>query len=459
MSRITTISVSLLLSALGTSIVHGQDWPTYRHDNRRGGVALKAPQLPLTPLWQRRANVPPLPAWTGPAPWDAFAANDGLQPQRDFDLVYYTTVADGMLYCGSSVDDAVHCIEASSGREQWAFFTGGAVRLPPTIHEGRAYFGSDDGHAYCVDAANGKLVWKVRGGPAGKLIPSNGKLISLWPCRTGVLIEGGKAYCAFSLAPWKESFLCALNASDGQLEYRKSSVGDVYQGPMAAHGTLIVMQGKAPPLAFNLSDGSGAGSYSAASGVRCAITEDGLMILGPKNQKNRDDVVQVIDQKTRRTLTAFNGSDRLLIDGRFGYLHLGEHLIAIDRVEHIELSMRWKELSQRKSTLSKKKGPEKDVQAIEAVEEEIKTVVEAMGRTVRWRLAAEAPHEIIKAGGVLFLGSKNEVAAVDAESGKALWAAKVDGRAHGLTVADGRLFVSTDLGHIYAFGPADDVKR
>ncbi len=229
---------------------------------------------------------------------------------------------------------------------------------------------------------------------------------------------------------------------------------------MAAHETLVVMQGKAPPLAFDPESGAAAGSYDAASGVRCAITDDGLMVLGPNKQNDPDSIVQVVDHKTRQTLAVFTGSDRLLIDGGFGYLHIGGHLIAIDRRKYIELSVRWKELSQRKSTLSKKKGSERDDKAIEAIEKELEKTREAMTKTTQWKLAGEAPCEIIKAGNVLFVGAKNEVTAVDTRSGKALWTAGVDGRAHGLTVADGRLFVSTDLGHIYAFAPpAGDAKQ
>ena len=37
----------------------------------------------------------------------------------------------------------------------------GAVRLPPSLKDNKAYFGSDDGHAYCVDATSGELVWKL----------------------------------------------------------------------------------------------------------------------------------------------------------------------------------------------------------------------------------------------------------------------------------------------------------
>jgi outer membrane protein assembly factor BamB len=44
-----------------------------------------------------------------------------------------------------------------------------------------------------------------------------------------------------------------------------------------------------------------------------------------------------------------------------------------------------------------------------------------------------------------------EVVALRAADGQEIWRSAVDGGAHGLAVANGRLFVSTDKGHIYAF--------
>jgi len=418
--KLTTMRfVCLLGCVFWVSLARAEDWPTYRHDNRRSGVTPAALQLPLVPAWQRKAAVPPQPAWSAPAPWDAYSGNNGLQAQRDFDLVYYTTSAGELVYFGSSVDNAVHCLEASSGKEQWGFFTGAAVRLPPTLHRGKAYFGSDDGYAYCVDASDGTLVWKLRGGPADTLIPSNGKLVSPWPCRTGVLIDGDNAYCAFSLVPWKDSFLCSLNAEDGRVTYRKSSGVNTFQGPMAADGQLVVMQGKAPPLAFEPETGNSVTAYGPASGVRCALLGGGRMAVGPKGQKNRDNLVLVVDRKTRAVLAGFPGADRLLVDGPMGYLHRKGQLVALDLDQHIEMRAR-----QKKST-----------------------------EITQWELLSEAPCELIKAGRLLFVGTKGKITAVDAATGQVTWKTDVEGSVHGLTAAAGRLFASTDLGHIYAFVP------
>jgi outer membrane protein assembly factor BamB len=57
----------------------------------------------------------------------------------------------------------------------------------------------------------------------------------------------------------------------------------------------------------------------------------------------------------------------------------------------------------------------------------------------------------IVAGNTIVAGGDKSVTAIDALSQKTLWSAPVDGIPHGLAVAGGRLFVSTDRGSIYCF--------
>ena len=138
-----------------------EDWPTYAHDNRRSHTTSETLTLPLKEGWIYKSPNLPQTAWTGPAKWDAYAGNDGLQSMRNFDPAFFVTAANGSIYFGYSVDHAVHCLDASSGEEKWVAFAGGAVRLPPTLVGGRAYFGADDGYAYCVDSSSGEEVWKT----------------------------------------------------------------------------------------------------------------------------------------------------------------------------------------------------------------------------------------------------------------------------------------------------------
>jgi len=142
--------------------------------------------------------------------------------------------------------------------------TEGAVSLPPTIGGGRAYFGADDGFAYCIDTSTGKPIWKFRPAKSPRHIPSDGKLISLWPVRTGVLLDGERALFGASLVPWETSYLCSLNAASGEVKF-VTEHGVTMQGAMpAASDSLYVPQGRSAPLRYALADGARGKAYGLA---------------------------------------------------------------------------------------------------------------------------------------------------------------------------------------------------
>ena len=91
------IPLFLILCAVASAT----PWPTYRHDNRRSGVSPQALALPLKETWTHDGGAPQQ-AWTGPAKWDAYSKNDGLQSMRNFDPCHFTTAINGLIYFGSS---------------------------------------------------------------------------------------------------------------------------------------------------------------------------------------------------------------------------------------------------------------------------------------------------------------------------------------------------------------------
>ncbi|MHC4323093.1 MAG: SAM-dependent methyltransferase, partial [Planctomycetota bacterium] len=64
------------------------------------------------------------------------------------------------------------------------------------------------------------------------------------------------------------------------------------------------------------------------------------------------------------------------------------------------------------------------------------------------------------AGNVLFVGGEDKVAAIEASTGKVIWGAPVFGKAYGLSIVNGGLYVSTDKGRIHCFraGEKEDAK-
>ena len=89
----------------------------------------------------------------------------------------------GRMFVAFNDSDKVVALDVETGRELWAFYTDGPVRLPPAAWQGRVYFASDDGCLYCVEAASGRLTWRFRGGPSARKVLGNRRLISAWPAR------------------------------------------------------------------------------------------------------------------------------------------------------------------------------------------------------------------------------------------------------------------------------------
>ena len=83
--------------------------------------------------------------------------------------------------------------------------------------------------------------------------------------------------------------------------------------------------------------------------------------------------------------------------------------------------------------------------------------VNRSNQQVEWGVASAYPYELILAGDTLFAGGDDEVAAISVDDGSVVWTGAVDGRVRGLAAANGKLYVSTDMGSIHVFGrnPAD----
>ncbi len=456
-------TAALLMSSFVTGFLLAgnslaQSWPTYRHDARRSGVTDESLKFPLQQSWLRESKQPPQTAWTGPAKWDAYAGNTDLQSMRNFDPCFFVTASEGSLFFGSSVDDAVHALDAASGKENWVYFTGAAVRFPPTLDSGHAYFGSDDGFAYCCDQKTGKLIWKRQASIKDERITSNRKLISKWPVRTGVLIQNGHAFFAGSLVPWKTSFLFSVNAETGAIDdgYQSEISGVTLQGALlASTKRLYVPQGRAAPLAFSVSNGKSLGAIGEAGGVYCILTEDEMLLAGPSNQKSADSQIRVADGDSGRRLATFSGASQILVSRNLAWIPTIGKLKMLDRSQYVSAQ---RKIDAANAIINNKKLSNASAKAAAKKQREQSEKLKASAW--KWESDCPIPSGIIKAGDAILIGLKDEVRAYSSKTGDLVWKGSVNGNAHGLAVAGGRLFVSTGLGHIYAFesigeSPAD----
>ncbi|MCE5326924.1 MAG: PQQ-binding-like beta-propeller repeat protein [Planctomycetaceae bacterium] len=396
------------------------DWPTYQHDNRRSGKTQSSiDAASLVQAWTWRSPQPPQPAWGGPAKYDAYRNFRPLRSMRNYDPAFHLIVADGSLFFGSSVDDSVHCLDASTGREKWVFTTDAPVRIAPTFADGKIYFGSDDGFAYCLRAGDGSLVWKFRPSPDAQRFLNNGRLIGHWPVRTGVVVDDGTAYFAAGMLPWEDSYLCAVDAQSGRPQGRgryvalhqaapqsgrvENTAGLTMEGAMLISADRIyIPQGRIPPLMFSRKDGRLLGSLTNGGGCFVLLTEDDQVLHGPGN--NSGWITLSAGDSGQKLASFEDGTAAVVHDGTV-YVLTRSTLAAVDRASGSE----------------------------------------------RWKQPCDYPYSLVLAGATLLAGGSDALAAFDAATGLQVWQSSVAGKVHGLALAGGRLYATTDEGAIYCF--------
>lgn len=460
--RVARRSLAALLLLL-TSPLFSDDWPTYRHDAARSGVTEEQLQPPLQEAWTFKSRTPPSPAWPAPAKQDFWNEVRELRPVTTYDRAFQVAVAGDRLYFGSSSDDQVYCLDTATGRVLWTYFAEGPVRLAPMIADGKVYFGSDDGWVYCIDVRDGGLLWKHRPSHPDRWLPGNGRVVSALPVRTGVLVDNGTAYYCAGLFPEQAVFPCALDAATGRELWCLRAENISPQGYLVASPTrLFAPTGRTSPAIFARDTGAALGSLANGGGAFAVLTDD-VLTVGPGTREV--DTVRFADTHTAETIATAEGL-RLVIRGPRGYIQTATALRALDRPRFLELGREYTKETQRSKDLEKHidasggNAPDLQQQYVE-VEQRRAELADAMRACYLWETPHEAPYELILAGNLLFAGGDDHVAAFNTEDGAPVWQAPVQGRAYGLAVSNGRLYVSTDQGAIHCFsadvpaGPPD----
>ena len=447
------------------------DWPTYLHDASRSGITSEKLVMPLKEAWVHRSPHKPRPAWLGPAKGDPYNKKFNLHNRQAFDHAYHViVVGDSVLY-GSSADDQIYCLDAKTGRVRWTYFTEGPIRLAPSFSGGNIFFGSDDGYIYCV-SLSGKQVWKTRLAPRDYRIAGNGRIISAWPVRSGVLVDKGVAYAAAGMFPSEGVYIYALDSTTGKIQWKKE-----HRDERTAQGNLLlsadhlyVPSGRSSPVEYERKTGKqvrvlgglkGPGGNDVG-GTDMSLSGDYLVV-----REGRGGALCLISLRQNNVIKSFAGTKIIITPEKY-FIHGGGKMKAVtpdifninkytsdeqQAIKHIKNLVKQieeqRENARRGKPLTKPLGP---LQEKRAKEDKLLIEVREKIRACKlWERGSESSDALIFAGDMLFAGGKNIVSASNAETGVEVWAHPVQGRALGLAVANGRLLVSTDEGKIHCF--------
>ncbi len=434
-----TLTLAILT---GHQAVSADEWPAYRKDNHRSGIAAEQPELPLSRVWVFKARFPPRPAYEHgypkPTNWEG-----GVEKNRiDFDRSDGVVAVGGRAYFGSVGDGKLYCLKSKSGKVDWTFATAGPIRLAPTVSRGSVYVGSDDGYVYCLDATSGKLRWKFRAAPEDHKVVGNGSMVSLWPVRTGVLVEDGIAYFGAGIFPTEGVYLYAVGAKRGNLIWRNDRGGQKRleqispQGYLLAEGDrLVVPMARLAPGIYDRSSGKmlvklsiyyGGGTFGVLSGSHLFTGWEDVYCFDIRDLKGQQ-------HGTTNHLGRLPGGRMVYRDGVF-YTCAVPH--GAGKSKSVQ-GIKWQPLITKDET-DKDKRRGKPANKPEKM----------------WSTPFDSPESIILAGKTLIVGGKDKVAALNSTDGVVQWSDNVEGNVTYLAFSDGRLYASTDTGQILCYGKA-----
>lgn len=321
-------------------------WTAFGGDNQRSLVSREVLPAHLRLAWTYQPLTPPAPAWPLPRPDNPSAKHYGLEPTLTYDRAYHPVLAENRAVFADHGSDAIVCLDAASGQELWRTSLEGPPRFAPAIAQGRVYAGCDDGYLYCLDFVSGRILWRYQPGDGDRRMVGNGRVVSQWPVRTGVCVDGGVVYLAAGLFPSLGTYLCAVDARDGR-ELWKEKQGISPQGYLLLSPTrLFVPTGRTPFRVFERATGKHLGSLGKTQswgkdlpGGCSALVVNETLATGPGEGGN----IHLFDVQSTETIVRTPGR-ALVVDGRTAFILRDREVAALNRDEYVRgqgLRERW----------------------------------------------------------------------------------------------------------------------
>ncbi len=457
-------------------------WPAWRNDSSHTAVTSATLTPPLWRSWTFKPKAGPRPTGT--------VSKEEPSAIPD-DLTFQVVSGEGLVFFGSSSEDSVYALDLETRQVRWVFSTEGPVRFAPFYDREKLFLGSDDGTVYCLKAATGRLLWKHRAGPSSERLLGNGRLISVWPVRAGVLVHDDAVYFAAGVFSYEGLYVGALRASDGQVVWQKDSIDDriaeTEQGNVSFHGyltvsgtNLLVPVGREKCLSFDLKTGASPKvekkeTKRPAKPVVADDSEAPPPIVSLENVPQRESIGLNETPQLQKTASEPGKSEEVtgtelaegwlmeldqVANGAMVYLLTPDAVCAVETTAYARASARVAAIAEERRDAARllrshtKNGRDKTPEAqqaaqrLEKLDAEEKQLKQA---TLRWTREVKGGHCLMLAGQTLYLGGNDQVQALDIADGKPLWSGPIDAPARGLAVADRRLVVSTESGALHCF--------
>lgn len=435
----------------GASQLTAGDWPAYLNGADRAGFTNAKLPGQLQPAWVYRTPAPIVKAWAGPR--SAPIEGHEMRHRVAFDSSIQTVIRNNRVYFGSTVDNNVYCVDATTGRPLWTFPTDGPIRLAPSLAFDNVYFGSDDGAVYCVSQQTGKLVWKQRVGPADDRLLARGEMISRWPVRTGVLIDGDIAYFGAGVFPHELIYLVAADARTGNVIWKNDTISQQNAGRndlspqgylLANETTLFVPSGRSLPVALSRETGdiifqrkySWRTDAGGVVGGTKALLGDGQVYAGGPHH------FLAMDEASGAVGESYIGGRQMVLADDLAYLMDGEKVFCVDRAEHARASQ------EKQKWFLRARSDRRDPQKLADARQKMKDYA---GVGIVWEVPCTFDDALIATADYVVAGGQDEVWMIDRRDGTVVWKSAVDGNVTGLAATDDVLTVSTETGCIYAF--------
>ncbi len=469
-----TITCTWLAATFAPPASAGADWPQYRADAARSGYTAEELAAKLSLRWVRRARHAPRPAWVG---------RSLARSRMRFDWACGVAVAGGACFFGSSADDKLYALDAATGREKWAFFTGGPVRLAPAVLEGRVYAVSDDGCLYCLSAADGRQIWKLHPAGGGDLLIGNGRMVSRWVARGGPAIRDGVVYFGAGIWPIEGVYICAVDARSGKVLWCNDNTGALEidqphmvcfsRGGVASQGYLAVTEdhvlvttGRSVPAVFDRKTGRLVHFHLSRYGGKTPWGTGGGDVVATDsvffNSGMAFDLATGLRYQSvgkRRWWEPFKRDGRnchgeFLLGDRQAICVTPDGFVRSEGPAVYGSTMTRRTYDARREQDTARATPR--LAFVKAIggkgKHHLERIDDAPLLKDLWSVKlARQPESLIVAGRHVVAGADRQIWIIDRAERKAVWSAEVDGVVHCLAVADGRLYASTDKGTIYCF--------